>query len=163
MMIIAEKMYRKTGFSSTKFFLKTFVDGSTVDLQFSKIAKEIHEWRNTVAHQLFSKQGHDLYFDWDLAEGWKKENGILYFNPGKYVDQFLTIFNASSSLWTHWAQQPEKVQKQKKYQFIAEYLELNAKDAIKAEIGKLKPSLSSQDFTQQERKIQNLIKSRYNL
>ena len=163
MQVVADKIYSKAKEDRTKFFLETFVDGDTPELKFSSIACELHSWRNVEAHQIFFKDGHTINIDYEMPEGWKREeHGILHLNPGKYADRYLKMLR-SRLFFDHWKQEPEKRQTVRKYRFIADYLDLPRKDDVRKEVERLQEDSDDPTFSAQEDKIQSLIKERYSL
>lgn len=98
---ISEALFNKTGEDGYKYFLGKFVDGDTENLKFSIIADRIHSWRNILAHQWLGGSGHSFGYNYDMAEGWKNDNGILYINPQIYCGQFIKAFSAGSQLWDY--------------------------------------------------------------
>ena len=80
---ITELMFSRSGEAGTRFFLQHFVDGAPEDRKFSRIANEIHNVRNIIAHRAYSKAQHEIaYFRDDIPEGWRREpDGSLSINP----------------------------------------------------------------------------------
>ena len=168
---IAEKIYGKNGKEGTKFYLKNFLDGNTPDRQFSTISDDIHFLRNVAAHQWLSKQGHTICIKFDIPEGWKKDNGVLYINPDIYAEQYINGFKAKSQFWELWKQLPDeesqklqKLQELKviKYNLIADFLDLDRRkkttDILAQEIKKL---ATTKDFSKQEEIVKEQIFKRY--
>src|SRR6476620_6032316 len=79
----------KSGPDGTKYFLQSFMDGSSPGDQFSLISAELHEMRNVMAHQLFSSRTHDMALDYRMHEGWRRDGLILLVNPVVYAQQFI--------------------------------------------------------------------------
>lgn len=98
---ITEAFFNNKACSGYKLFLEKYVDGDQESSKFSMIAEEIHAWRNIVAHQWLSNKGHTLSYAYNLNEGWKKEDGVLYINPKIYCEQYLGAFSASGKIWNY--------------------------------------------------------------
>lgn len=81
MQTCCQYIYGKRGKEGTRFFLKEFVDGVTDDRRYSIISDELHDIRNTIAHQWLCRDFHNLIFDHGMPEGWKRVNGVLLINP----------------------------------------------------------------------------------
>jgi hypothetical protein len=84
-------------------FLERFVDGDKLDTKFSTIAKQLHGWRNVLAHRWINRAGYSMEYDYEIPEGWKEENGVIVLNPRIYRDRYLAAFKAGSALY-----EPEK-------------------------------------------------------
>lgn len=163
MQTVCEAIYGKTRLMATRFFLKNFVDGNTPDKQFSLIADELHRMRNVTAHQWLSKQGHKIFIDFNMREGWKRERGMLLINPNIFADQFFLAFSARSQYWTLWEQVPPQELALRKYKYICGFLDLKPSDPIAEEVAKLRPHMKRQALAKRERVIQKMIASRYHL
>lgn len=98
---ISEALFNKIGEDGYKHFLEKFVDGDCENLKFSIIADRIHNWRNILAHQWLGGSGYSFGYNYDMAEGWKDDNGLLYINPQIYCDRFINAFSSSSQLWEY--------------------------------------------------------------
>jgi hypothetical protein len=83
---ITVNMFRMKGVEGTKFYLENFVDGRATDRQFSRIASEIHEMRNVIAHQGYSSLQHNVDFNNEMAEGWRSETGVVFINMRIYFE-----------------------------------------------------------------------------
>jgi hypothetical protein len=57
--IVSKHLFGKRGLDATEFYLRHFVDGEVVHLQFSKISRILHEMRNVLAHQWLSALAYD--------------------------------------------------------------------------------------------------------
>ncbi len=79
-------------------YLQDFVDGDKPDKRFSEIAIEINCWRNIIAHQWLSSFGHNFGINPTMSEGWKRDGGVIYFNPIVYFECFLQKFDISLTL-----------------------------------------------------------------
>ncbi len=163
MQTVSEAIYDKKQLKGTQFFLKNFVDGSTSDRQFSLIADELHRMRNVSAHQWLSRRGHRIFIDFNMAEGWKRNRGMLHINPNIFADQFFLAFSAKSQYWTLWEQIPEQELTLRKYKYICGFLDLKASDQIVEEVRKLKPKMTKQAFAKRERMIQQKIATRFGI
>jgi hypothetical protein len=141
--------------------LEEFVDVGEDSHDFSEIADELHQLRNGTAHQWLTKQGHSLYLDGDMEEGWKKSNGTLYINPKIYADQILSAFEAGSAYYEKWRQAPPKVLKMRKYYFLKDWLDLDGD--LSEKIKSLNPGMSDEDFVRLEEGIVDEIEELYGL
>lgn len=79
--------------------LEMYVDGASPDTQFSRIAHDIHGWRNIVAHQWIGRQGHSIDYDYRMRLGWERRNGILFINPRIYCEHYLAAFRSGGKIW----------------------------------------------------------------
>lgn len=98
---IAEAFFNKEGENGYRLFLEKFVDGDTEDKKFSKIAGQIHNWRNTLAHQWLASGGHRIGYDYTMSSGWEKRNGVTFINPKIYCNQYLDAFNRGGRIWDY--------------------------------------------------------------
>lgn len=98
---ISEGIYGKDGLNGFKFYLENFVDGQNQNNQFSKIAKDINDWRNILIHQWLSKKGCYFGYNPTMIEGWKKDKGILYLNPISYFEHFKKGFKSGGMIWNY--------------------------------------------------------------
>jgi hypothetical protein len=115
-------LFDQSGPAGYRMFLERFVDtGGPAD--FSAIADEIHGWRNVIAHQWLSKQGHTLALDTTIATGWERRGEVLHFNPRIYTDAYLSAFGARGRIWD-WNQMltPDQ-QRAAKGRMITNYVE----------------------------------------
>ncbi len=92
---IAHGIFGKENKQGYLQFVSTYMDmeGDTDDKKFSKIAAEIHEWRNVIAHRWLNLAGHDIGYDFGMPEGWKKEEHVIYINPEIYLGHYLRAFD----------------------------------------------------------------------
>jgi hypothetical protein len=128
---VSETMFGLTGLAGTRFFLENFADGASEDLKFSRIAAEIHDVRNIIAHRGYSKTQHEVqYFVDDIAEGWRREaDGSLAINPSLYGIRIEDTFRHSTLYSTFRRQDPLQLLRLK-YRFIRQWLDLDKNDAI---------------------------------
>lgn len=98
---IAEAFYGKSGLKGYTRFLKDFVDQELPNQKFSTIAKELHDWRNIIAHQWLSAKGHNFGYAFTIDEGWKREDDVLYINPAIYAKQYLGAFVGGGKIWDY--------------------------------------------------------------
>jgi hypothetical protein len=98
---ISEALFNKVGIDGYKYFVKQFMDGNSEDLQFSRIASMIHDWRNILAHQWLGKTGHSFGYNYEMKEGWKDVDGVIFVNPSVYCKQYLKAFSSESELWDY--------------------------------------------------------------
>lgn len=109
-----EDIYRK--------FLEMFIDGKTEDMQFSRIAGYIHDWRNIIAHQWIGSLGHQIAYDYNMEFGWKKEeDGVIFINPKKYCEACLGAFSAGGKIWDYKKLFSEEELEQIKQRIIEKY------------------------------------------
>jgi hypothetical protein len=132
---VSETMFGLTGLQGTHFFLKSFADGATEDRKFSRVASEIHDVRNIIAHRGYSKMQHHVqYFSDDISEGWKRdEDGSLAINPALYSIQIEDVFR-HPTLYLTLCQQPPLQLLRLKYRFVRQWLDLDKRDAISTAI-----------------------------
>jgi hypothetical protein len=128
---VSETMFGLPGLSGTRFFLERFADGAAEDRKFSKIAAEIHDVRNIIAHHGYSKMQHEVqYFIDDIPEGWRREmDGSLIINPALYSAQVEDVFR-HPTLDSTFCQQPPLNLLRTKYRFVRQWLGLEKDDAI---------------------------------
>jgi len=88
-------------FKDYKQFLEVFVDGDTEDLKFSIIAKDIHDWRNILAHQWLGSMGHRIEYDYKTTSGWENKDGTLVINPEIYCNSYLSAFATKGRIWKY--------------------------------------------------------------
>lgn len=99
---ISESFFDKKGEEGYRLFLEKFVDGNTEDKKFSKIADEIHNWRNVLAHQWLASSGHKIGYDYKMSLGWEKRNGVTFINPKIYCNQYLSAFrDGNRKIWNY--------------------------------------------------------------
>lgn len=89
---LSEYIFLKKGVDGIKFYLENFVDGDTDGLKFSLIAKDLNNWRNIIAHQFLSKQGHYFGYDYTINTGYIQNGDYIRFNPTIYFEQFKSAF-----------------------------------------------------------------------
>lgn len=117
-------LFNKGGPDAYKLFLENFIDGDTPDKKFSEIAKEIHEWRNVIAHRWINTAGHSIVYDFDMSEGWKKEGEFLILNPQVYLDQYIETFNFKGRIYRYQhVLSTEELLSDAKQRFISKYVE----------------------------------------
>jgi hypothetical protein len=90
---IAHGFFNKQGKLGYKLFIERYVDGNSPDTKFSTIAFEIHEWRNVIAHRWLNVAGHEIGYNFDMAEGWRKEGEVIFINPKIYLEHYLKAFD----------------------------------------------------------------------
>jgi len=92
---ITHGIFGKENEKGYKKFVSTYMDmaGDPEDKKFSNIASEIHEWRNVIAHRWLNVAGHEIGYNFDMPEGWKKEDDVIYINPQIYLDHYLRAFD----------------------------------------------------------------------
>ncbi len=92
---IANGFFDSQGLRGYKKFLETYMDGDTSDTKFSTIASELHEWRNVIAHRWLNVAGHEIGYDYNMPEGWKKVGEVVFINPKIYLQHYLNAFNSN--------------------------------------------------------------------
>lgn len=124
MQTIGYGLFNKGGPDAYKLFLENFIDGDTSDKKFSEIAKEIHEWRNVIAHRWINTAGHSIVYDFDMDEGWKKEGEFLIINPQIYLDQYLETFDFRGRIYRYQnVLNTDELLLEAKDRFISKYVE----------------------------------------
>lgn len=98
---IAHGLFNKGGEQGYKLFLENFIDGDTPDTKFSTIASEIHEWRNVIAHRWINVAGHNFGYDFDMPEGWKKQDDTIFLNPKKYLEHYVKTFGFGGRIYRY--------------------------------------------------------------
>jgi len=98
---VSEIFWGLTGEPAYKKFLELFVDGGTENLNFSIVAKEIHTWRNILAHQWLGKEGYNIQYNYEMIQGFELKNGLLTINPKKYCDCYIKAFSAGGKIWEY--------------------------------------------------------------
>ena len=161
---VSETMFGLPGPRGTRFFLERFADGATQDRKFSRIAPEIHDVRNIIAHRGYSKMQHEVqYFIDDIPEGWKKEaDGSLIINPALYSVQVEGVFR-HPTLYSTFCQQPPVNLLRTKYRFVRQWLDLGKTDAITAAIKALDKLDAAADVDIVDAGIRAQIYHRYGL
>jgi|ERR1700733_9460999 len=96
---IAHGLFNEHGERGYRRFLETFVDGGTPDTKFSKIASEIHEWRNVLAHRWLNVAGHEFGYDFDMEAGWRKDGDATFLNPKIYLEYYLAAFGPHGKIY----------------------------------------------------------------
>ena len=66
---------------------------------FSLIAQELHGWRNILAHGWLSLRGHNIEYDYEMKEGFKRTGDDLYINPKIYLELYLNAFDKNGRIW----------------------------------------------------------------
>lgn len=99
---ISEAFFKKSGSDGYKLFLETFIDQLPDNMKFSLVAKNIHDWRNVLAHQWLGSMGHRINYDYNMSEGWRKDDdGILKINPKIYCESYLSAFSSGGKIWSY--------------------------------------------------------------
>jgi hypothetical protein len=161
---VSETMFGLVGLSGTRFFLERFADGATEDRKFSRIASEIHDVRNIIAHRGYSRMQHEVqYFIDDIPEGWRRErDGSLTINPALYSNQVEDVFRRST-LYLTFCQQPPLRLLQAKYRFVRSWLDLDKADTISAAIRALNHLDAAANLDTADAQIRAQIYERYGL
>jgi hypothetical protein len=154
---IAENMFGKKGKDGTRFYLESFVDGSDHDTRFSSVSDDIHEMRNTFAHQGYSGVQHRVELNDEMAEGWKTDSGNVFINPAVYADHFEEAFRRGAHVELYRRSFSDKERTIRKYKFIRNWLGLDRANPIAREIKRLEACTTTDDYRVQEAVIQGMI------
>lgn len=98
---ITEGVFGKRGVEGFRFYLEHFVDGKTEGFNFSKIAAEIHNMRNVVAHQWLSSSMYDFALNTGISKGWEKHGDDIHLNPQLFYEAFKAGFSAHGRIWDY--------------------------------------------------------------
>ena len=98
---VSDGLFNKDGHKGFHFFLKSFVDTEKEGFNFSEISKEIHTYRNIIAHRWLSDFGYDFGFDYKMVKGWEKRGDTVYFNPRLYYEAYNKAFGAGGKIWQY--------------------------------------------------------------
>jgi hypothetical protein len=121
---IAYGLFNKGGEMGYKLFLEHFIDGDSSDKKFSTVASEIHEWRNVIAHRWLNFAGHNFSYEFDMLEGWKKEDDFLLINPRIYLEQYLKTFGPNGKIYGYKkVLTTDEMLEAAKQRFISQYIE----------------------------------------
>lgn len=80
-------------------FLESFVDTDELGGDFSRIAKELHDWRNVLTHRWLSERGYGFGFDFEQKLGWREQDGVILLNPRLYHAAYQKAFAANGRIW----------------------------------------------------------------
>jgi hypothetical protein len=155
-------VYDLHGRTATKAFLTRFVDGRRKHQRFALIAKQMHEMRNVMAHQLYSSLTHDIVFDYRLEVGWLFVADVLHINPKQYGDQFIAAIDGGRL--AGWRKYTNRLSlARQKYRFIMSWLRLSNDDPLRAEIERLVrlPDLAA--LRAAEKSIRSQFRHRYDI
>jgi hypothetical protein len=158
---VAEKIFGRRGPAGTLFYLQHFVDGPTPEVRFSPISAEIHEVRNVVAHQWMSSVNHGLAIDYTISQGWIRRGTVVHFNPRIYLAQFSQGFQGP--IWNYATLAPAGDLLLRKYEFLADWLDLQPKDSIRSQIKQLSAAAPGAARDAIEQAIQQDVRARYKL
>jgi len=123
---ISHGLFGKDGHKGFKFFLKSFVDAEEEGFKFSEISKEIHTYRNIVAHRWLSDFGYDFGLDFEMVKGWEKRDNIIYFNPKLYYEAYKRAFGAGGKIWQYSRLLSDEEAQEAKERLIEKYKDLKA-------------------------------------
>ncbi len=98
---ISEGIFDKKGLTGFTFFLENFMDEDKEGFKFSEIAKQIHNYRNVVAHHWLSASGYDFGIDGGMTKGWEERENVIYFNPKVYYETFKNAFGGGGKIWDY--------------------------------------------------------------
>ena len=96
---VAEGIFDKRGVGGFTFYLENFVDGAGEGFDFSRIAPEIHNMRNVVAHQWLSSSMYDFALDTRMSKGWEKYGDDVHLNPQRLYEAFEAGFGPHGRVW----------------------------------------------------------------
>ncbi len=119
---VSEGLFNKKGSEGYKLFLEKFVDGDTADTKFSTIAKQIHDWRNVLAHQWIGSIGHSTGYDYQMSSGWEVRDDVTFINPRIYLEYYLKAFRTNGKIWDWETMLTESEQEETKTRLIEKYL-----------------------------------------
>lgn len=122
---ISEVLFGKTGKDGYKKFLEAFMDGETEETKFSLIAKDIHDWRNVLAHRWLGSIGHEIGCDYGMASGWKRREGVLIINPKSYCEKYLEAFSSKGRIWDYRSILSDVEQEQAKGRILKNFRKCN--------------------------------------
>lgn len=121
-LIIADGLFGKSGPDGFKLFLQYFVDTNKKGFNFSQIYRDIHAWRNAIAHQWLSFSGYRFGLDFKIPAGWEKRNGVTFFNPILYHKSFKSAFSAGGKIWDYDKILNDKELEEAKIRLLNKYL-----------------------------------------
>lgn len=158
----SENVLGKNGRDATRYFLQSFMDGSSPSEQFSLISDALHEMRNVMAHRLFSSRTHDIALDYRMTEGWQRDGYLLRVNPDVYTKQFIDAVNGGRLWkWDRFVSTEEMIKQ--KYLFVLKWLDLPKSDAISQKVGQLVRLIALADIQAAARVIDSEVYLRYGL
>jgi len=160
---VCEQIFAKRGAEATRFYLEHFVDRATPDGKFSAVAADIHEMRNTYAHQWLSRSLHEVAINYTMAEGWKVVGDDLHINPDVYADQFLAGFGAGGPIWDYDKLVTDDELRVRRYTFLVRWLKLPKKHPIAVSAMAFAKTTDSGDRARQEEALRELIFKEYGL
>jgi len=118
---ISEALFGKTGKDGYKKFLEVYIDGETENTKFSLIAKDIHNWRNVLAHQWIGSIGHVIGYDYVMTNGWERRDGELFINPKIYCEKYIGAFDTDGRIWDYRSILTEAEQEHAKNRIVKKY------------------------------------------
>lgn len=98
---ISHGLFNKDGHDGFRLFLKNFMDTEEEGFNFSEISKEIHTYRNIVAHRWLSDFGYDFGLDFEMRKGWEKRGEVIYLNPKLYYEAYKNAFGRGGKIWDY--------------------------------------------------------------
>ena len=98
---ISHGFVNKDGHEGFKYFLKNFVDTNEEGFNFSEISREIHEYRNIIAHRWLSDFGYKFGLDLEMTKGWEKRKEVIFLNPKLYYKAYNNVFAAGGRIWNY--------------------------------------------------------------
>lgn len=96
---IAEGLFGKKGLEGYELFLEKFVDIDEEGFDFSKIAYDIHNYRNVLAHRWLSEKGYEFGLDFSMPHGYEIRDGYVAFNPKLYYLSYQDAFQGK--IWDY--------------------------------------------------------------
>ena len=160
---VSEKIFGLHGLSGTDFYLRQFVDAGPPNRTYSTISADMHDLRNVVAHRWMSSLGHNLAIDYTIMGGFEQRGSDIHFNPTVYLQDFAAGFGAGGHIWDYEALVGDDDLLVRKYEFIAEWLNLPSNDLVRRQIKSLKTTAPGPARSSIESAMQSDIKARYAL
>lgn len=157
MQTIGEQIYGKKGLDATTFYLINFVDGNTGDTQFSRIAKELHVYRNINAHQWSSRFNHEVGLDTTEDRGWWRDDQGLHINPVVFMRCFTDGFEAHGPMLKTFLQRNELMALHRKYRYLCNWLDVDKNSQVSKEIKTLEKCADIPVAQQQEAVVRKSI------
>src|SRR5262249_23818597 len=131
---VGQSIFGLEGLAATSFYLKHFVDGDAPDTTFSLIAEDLHDMRNVIAHQWFSRPLHDVAITYAIPEGWKAVGDTIHINPDIYAGRFLSGFEAGGSIWDYDVLVTDEVLCVRRLEYAARLMKLGRKHPLRVRI-----------------------------
>ena len=139
------------------------MDAGPPERTYSTISADIHDLRNVVAHRWISSLGHTIAIDYTIAGGFERRGSDIHFNPTIYLQDFAAGFGARRPIWDYDNLVSEDDLLIRKFEFIAEWLDLLPKDPVRGLIKSLASAAPGPARTAIEGVIRADLMSRYSL